>query len=170
MSNITILCIMILSPFILQCSLFFTERKRRMLIKQTPKSQRRLINVKQIELLENNIPHFTLLYRGYYYFALLIICFACAAIGSADSYTTFAANPFALVCLIFVALFCLLNYILLDVQRRFSKGPVFKSFLAKNNDSALYPLTSKQYIFRSCLNFISLVISILNLITFFLQQ
>lgn len=170
MSNIIVFCIMILSPFILQYSLFFTERKRRKFIKQTPKLKRRLINVKRLELLENNIPHFTLLYRGYYYFALLTICFASAAIGYDDSYVTVEANPFLLFCLISTVLFCIFNCILLTVKRRFTKGSIFKSFLAENSDNVLYLLTNKQYIFRFRLNCISLFISMLNLIIFFLLQ
>lgn len=68
MSNSIIFYIMVLLPFFVQFSVYFAERKRRKLIKQTPKSKQRFINLKKLELFENNIPRFTLIYRGYFFF------------------------------------------------------------------------------------------------------
>lgn len=165
MLNSIVLYIIFLSPIFIQFSLYFTERKRNKLIKQLPKKRKKLFNLELTELFEDNIPQYTLLQRSYSYFLLLAICLFSIALGTTDNYSTIFANPYVLFLLITILLFSISRYLLLQRANRFNKNPIYTSFLKQNSDVPL--VSNKQLIFRIFLSYLTLGLSVFNLIIFF---
>lgn len=159
------LYIMFLSPIIIQFSSYFTERKRNSLIKQLPKKRKRLFSLELTELFEANITHYSLLQRSTSYMLVLLICLFGIAIGTSGIYATVLSNPYVLFFLITIVLYSISRFLLLQKVNRFNKNPIYISFLKENND--IPQVSNKQVVFRIFLNYLSLVLSLLNLAIFF---
>lgn len=166
MSNSIIFYIMVLLPFFVQYSLYFSERKRRKTLRQLSKLRRRQLGLKELSLLMNNVLHYPILYRGYSIALLLIVVFLGLTVGSDEGYPSSKTYTFAMFCLISVVLYCFLQYALLKKRKQFSESSIFISFLEKNSDFP--PITSELYANRFKVIYVSLAIAILNLIIYIL--
>lgn len=150
----------------MQLTLYFTERKRRKIIRHLPKSRRRLFNFESAELFENNIPHYSILIRSYVFLPVLALCLFGIALGTDNAYDSAVHNINVLFFLVAIVLANISKFILVKKIEQFSKNPIYISFLKENSD--IPPHSNKQRFFRFFLNYLTLGLALLNLIIFFL--
>lgn len=165
MPNNAVLYTLFFSPFIVQLSLIFTEWKKRKILRQLPKSRRRLYDFELNELYTNNIPHWSLLLTSYVFFPVLALCLFGIALGTDNTYDSAVHNVNVLFFLVAIVLGNISRFIIVKKGEQLSKKPIFISFLKENSD--IPHQNNKQRLFRSFLNYLTLALSLFNLIIFF---